>query len=81
MKLLRQKTVERELDVLATVQPTNSFYWQKEVPDEEPGHALYQSLVHYPKGIEGKAPHEFKYMSKCTNIALSPVCLKWSAAL
>ena len=28
----------------------------------------FRVLVHHPKGIEGKAPHEFKYMSKCTNM-------------
>ena len=68
MKLLCQKTVETELDVLATVPAYNVILLAREVPDTEPGHVLYQSLVHHPKGIEGKAPHEFKYMSKCTNM-------------
>ena len=68
MKLLRQETVETELDVIATVPAYNVILLARKVSDTEPGHVLYQSLVHHPKGIEGKAPHEFKYMSQCTNM-------------
>ena len=68
MKLLRKETVEAELDVIATVAAYNEILLAEKVSDTEPGHVLYQSLVHHPKGIEGKAPHEFKYMSKCTNM-------------
>ena len=52
MKLLRKETVEAELDVLATVPAYNVILLAENVSDTEPGHVLYQSLVHHPKEID-----------------------------
>ena len=68
MKLLRAETIMGELDAVSKVPAYNIVLLAKEVSDKEPGHALYQSLINHPKGIEGKAPHEFKYMANCTNM-------------
>ena len=68
MKLLLPETVEAALVDLEKVPAYSQVLLASQVPDDHPGHALFQASVFYPKGVEGKAPHAFKFMEGCTNM-------------
>ena len=56
MKLLLPETVEAALVDLEKVPVYSQVLLASQVPDDHPGHALFQASVFYPKGVEGKAP-------------------------
>ena len=68
MKLLCPETVEARLDELDKIPAYKKTLHAKDVPEDHPGHALFQASIFYPKGIEGKAPHQFNFMANCTNM-------------
>ena len=67
MKLLRAETVEEMLQQVEKVPNYNLVLHSSKVK-EGSGHQLFQSLISYPKGIEGKAPNKFKFMENCGNM-------------
>ena len=68
MKLLLQETVDASLAELEKTPAYTEPLLAAEVPDDSVGHQLFQASIFYLKGIEGKAPHTFKFMSECTNM-------------
>ena len=68
MKLLCPESVEAELVELEKVPAYTRLLKATEVPDDHPGHQLFQASVFYPTTIEGKAPLSFNFMAACTNM-------------
>ena len=72
MKLLLQETVEANLAELEKTPAYTEPLLAAQVPVDFVGHQLFQASIFYPRGIEGKAPHTFKFMADGTNM---PSCI------
>ena len=68
MKLLLEETMEASLKELEKEAAYMEPLLAADVPEDFVGHQLFQASIFYPKGIEGKAPHSFKFMADCTNM-------------
>ena len=68
MKLLHPESVEAELVELEKIPAYTTLLKAAEIPDDHPGHQLFQASVFYPSTIEGKAPNSFSFMADCTNM-------------
>ena len=68
MKLLLPETVDTAITKLEKIPAYTQVLLASQVPDDHPGHALLQASIFHPKGIEGKAPHSFKFMEECSNM-------------